>query len=154
MPQIDLQNATMERLKKLAEPFVDTPETVILRALDALEVTPAKTPTSGSSTVFDMIVDPRNIPNLTHTKLVSAKLGGQAFPNPKWSLVLREILRRARKTGLKAVEIHRVCSINVTEGKKTDEGYRFLDDINLSVQGQDSNAACRGIVTMSRHLRT
>jgi hypothetical protein len=27
------------------------------------------------------------------------------------------------------------------KGKKEDEGYRYLADVNLSVQGQDANAA-------------
>ena len=153
MPQIDVQNSTLERLKKLAEPFVDTPETVILRGIDALEaLTRGVQPTTQPSSI-DLSIDPRNIPNLTHTKLLSAKLDGKAFPRPKWNSVLDETLIRARKAGLKASDIQRICSINVREGKKTDEGYSYLEDINLSIQGQDSNAACRGIVTMARYLK-
>lgn len=153
MPQIDVQNSTLERLKKLAEPFVDTPETVVLRGLDALEALTRGVRQPPQSNSVDLIVDPRNIPNLTHTKLLSAKLDGKTFPRPKWNSVLDETLIRARKAGLKASDIQRVCSINVKEGKKTDEGYSYLKDINLSVQGQDSNAACRGIVAMARHLK-
>jgi hypothetical protein len=153
MPQIDVQNSTLERLKKLAEPFVDTPETVILRGIDALEaLTRGVQPITQPSSI-DLSIDPRNIPNLTHTKLLLAKLNGKTFPRPKWNSVLDEILIRARKAGLKAGDIQRICSINVKEGKKTDEGYSYLEDINLSIQGQDSNAACRGIVTMARHLK-
>ncbi len=39
MPDISLSQAAFERLQRHAKPFVDTPETVILRALDALEQT-------------------------------------------------------------------------------------------------------------------
>ena len=110
MPQIDVQNSTLERLKKLAEPFVDTPETVLLRGIDALEALARGVQPTTQPSSIDLSIDPRNIPNLTHTKLLS-------------------------------------------EGKKTDEGYSYLEDINLSIQGQDSNAACRGIVTMARYLK-
>ena len=153
MPQIEVQISTMEKLKKLAEPFVDTPETVILRALEALGATTDTRPKAVPSSQADINIDPRNIPNLTHTKLLSAKYEGKTVSRPNWNSVLDEILIRANKAGLKASDIQRLSSINVREGKKTDEGYSYLDGINISVQGQDSNAACRGIVAMARHLK-
>lgn len=153
MPQIEVQISTMEKLKKLAEPFVDTPETVILRALDALGSTTKNIAPAPSPSNIDIQIDSRNIPNLTHTKLLSAKVGARLISRPNWNSVLDEILKDACKAGLKANDIQRIGSINVTEGKKTDEGYNVLIGTNISVQGQDANAACRGIVSIARHLK-
>ena len=153
MPHIEVQNTTFQRLQRLAEPFVDTPETVILRALDKLEDGTPNTPTAHRPAKVDLVIDPRNIPNLTHTKLLSAKLDGKDFVRVNWNSLLDEALRIATRAGLMAGDIQRICSVNVKQGKKTDEGYGFLDDANLSVQGQDANAACRGIVAIARHLK-
>jgi hypothetical protein len=38
------------------------------------------------------------------------------------------------------------------KGKKEDEGYRYLADVNLSVQGQDANAAWKGASHMAKQL--
>lgn len=43
--------------------------------------------------------------------------------------------------------------VNIVKGKKTNEGYRDLPDIDISVQGQDANSACHGIVTAAQALR-
>lgn len=153
MPQIEVQVSTMQRLKKLAEPFVDTPEMVILRALDALESTADNIPIAPEQTGVDINVDPRNIPNLTHTKILSAKVGAKLLSKPNWNSTLDAVLKEAVKAGLKANDIQHIGSVNVTEGTKNDEGYSKLDGTNISVQGQDSNAACRGIVMIARHLK-
>ena len=48
--------------------------------------------------------------------------------------------------------LRRICPVNLVKGKKNDEGYNHLPDINVSVQGQDANGACRGIVTAAQAL--
>jgi len=152
MPQIDIQSSTFELLKKLAEPFVDTPETVILRALKLLESGGANG-TSAPTSPFDLVIDSRNIPNLTHTKLITAKFDDKVLPSAKWNSALDDMLVRARKAGLKATQIQNICGVNVKEGKKNDEGYSYIEEFDFSIQGQDSNAACRGIVAMAKYLK-
>ena len=38
------------------------------------------------------------------------------------------------------------------EGKKTDEGFRFLSDVNLSIQGQDANSAWKAACHIAQRL--
>ncbi len=40
----------------------------------------------------------------------------------------------------------------MVKGRKEDEGYSYLSDIDVSVQGQDANAACRTVVTAAQGL--
>jgi hypothetical protein len=40
----------------------------------------------------------------------------------------------------------------MVKGRKDDEGYGYLPDIDVSVQGQDANAACRAIVVAAQGL--
>jgi hypothetical protein len=38
-------------------------------------------------------------------------------------------------------------------GQKTDEGYHFLEDAGLSVQGQDANGAWRSVMFIVQNLK-
>lgn len=40
----------------------------------------------------------------------------------------------------------------MVKGRKDDEGYSHLADIDISVQGQDANSACRAIVVAAQGL--
>jgi hypothetical protein len=45
-----------------------------------------------------------------------------------------------------------LCPVNMVKGRKEDKGYIYLSDIDVSVQGQDSNGACRAVVTAAQGL--
>jgi hypothetical protein len=153
MPDISLSQTAFERLQRYASPFVDTPEAVILRALDALEQTTGKPMSEeiadGSS---ERGIDPRALPRLTHTKLLDAAIDGERLAKPNWNSLLVEMLRRAMKRVRNFDELHRICPVNMVKGRKEDEGYGYLPEIDISVQGQDANGACRAVVTAAQAL--
>jgi hypothetical protein len=153
MPEIRVGTDTFERLQKHAKPFVDTPDTVINLALDALEkaargptgVVPAPLPAERQ-------IDPRNLPNLTHTKVLEASLSGTSIVRPNWNSLLDATLRFAMKRSSNFEDLRRYCQVNMKKGRKEDEGYGYLPDIDVSVQGQDANGACRAMVLAARAL--
>jgi hypothetical protein len=65
---------------------------------------------------------------------------------------LDEAVRLARRKSQTSQEFQRLVVVNCIEGRKEDEGYRFLADVGVSVQGQDSNAAWRAIHHVAREL--
>lgn len=151
MPQITIEDLTFERLQRHAKPFVDTPDSVINRALDALdriEVESAELPKVGA----ERRIDPRALPSLTHTKILSATIEGETIAKANWNSLLDEMLRRAMKRVGSFEKLRQLCPVNMTKGRKEDEGYSYLSDIDLSVQGQDANAACRTVVTAAQSL--
>lgn len=153
MPDISVSPAVFERLQRHAKPFVDTPESVILRALDALELTMGQ-PTSeeGLDGSPERDVDVRALPRLTHTKLLEAAIDGERLTKPNWNSLLDEMLRRAMERVGGFEELHRICPVNMVKGRKEDEGYGYLPEIDVSVQGQDANGACRAVVTAAQAL--
>ncbi len=50
-------------------------------------------------------------------------------------------------------KLRQVCPDNIVHRKNEDEGYGYLPDINISVQGEESNAACRSVIVLARSLR-
>jgi hypothetical protein len=152
MPQITVQDHTFERLQRYAKPFVDTPDMVINQALDALDQLADATSSKERSGENERRIDPRALPNLTHTKILGASIGGESIAKANWNLLLDEILRRGMKRVGTFEKLRQLCPVNMVKGRKEDEGYGFLPDINISVQGQDSNAACRTVVTAAQGL--
>lgn len=153
MPDISLSQSTFERLQRHAKPFVDTPETVILRALDALaQTTGQPVPEESADGSPEREIDARALPRLTHTKLLEAAIDGERLTRPNWNSLLDEMLRRAVQRVGSFDELQRICPVNMIKGRKEDEGYGYLPEIDISVQGQDSNGACRAVVTAAQVL--
>ncbi|CDZ31216.1 Hypothetical protein, partial CDS, partial [Neorhizobium galegae bv. officinalis] len=84
------------RLQKLAEPFVDTPETVITRLLDAY---------TGVKPFIDMgdkkVFDPQVPPNLVHTTVISAVVNGETLKpqDTYWNNILIALIKRLAEKG-------------------------------------------------------
>lgn len=151
MPSIDIKEATFQRLQRHAKPLVDSPDTVINKALDALEGVDAEE-SRPVANAGEHRIDPLALPNLTHTKVLGASIGGIAIKRPNWNGLLDEMLRRAMGQLGSLDKVHKVCPVNMVQGRKADEGYAYLADIKVSVQGQDANSACRAVVAAAQAL--
>jgi hypothetical protein len=147
----EIADATFERLKAHAEPLVDTIDSVINRALDALEDKAGADP-SGLGPNRLRLFDPAVPPNLAHTTVKSIELCGAALrPNETyWNTLLIATLREAKSRGAGTDELANLVLGNCRVGRKEDDGYRFYKDLGLSIQGQDSNAAWRATHHVAR----
>jgi hypothetical protein len=153
MPAVAIQDSTFERLQRHAKPLVDTIDSVMNRALDALEqVRGDRAPGSGHGPGAERRIDPRTLPNLTHTKVLDASIGGRPVTKAKWNSLLEEMLRLAMKRVGSFEKLRQLCPANIAKGRKEDEGFRYLADIDVSVQGQDANGASRAIVMLAQEL--
>lgn len=153
MPEIPIQDSTFARLQRHAKPFVDTPDSVINRALDVLEAAGAPAGGGdGQAPEAERRIDPRDLPSLTHTKVLSATVDGKAIVKANWNLLVEEMLRRAMNRLGNIDKVRNLVPVNMVKGRKDDEGYSHLADIDISVQGQDANAACRAIMVAAQGL--
>jgi hypothetical protein len=149
---VSLSDATFSRLQAHAVPLVDTIETVVNRILDAYE---AAGPEPIDETLpairrFDAV----SPPNLAHTKLLSAELCGRPLPPSEtyWNSLLLAAVREARKHVNSAEEVRNLVIVNSVAGRKEEGGYKYLEDVGLSVQGQDANAAWKAVHHLARKL--
>ncbi len=155
-PSILLSQPIFEELQQLAEPLVDTPESVIRRLLESYKglgsppkpSSPSAPPPLNKSRSFDPVTPP----NLTHTKVTSAILGGRTLASANWNRLLDEALREAKKKLGSFDAVRRIAMVNIFNGRKEDEGYHYLDGAGISVQGQDANSAWRGTIQIARNL--
>lgn len=152
MPEITLEHTTFQRLQQHAKPLVDTPDTVINRAMDALEKLEEPTALSARQNTSEREIDPRIIPNLTHTKVLDASIDGEVIQKPNWNSLLDLILIRVMNQLSDFNEVQKLCPVNMVKGRKEGEGYRHLPEIDISVQGLDANTACRTVVGAAKGL--
>ncbi len=148
-PQIDVTQRTFSELQKLAEPFVDkTPEDVIVKLIHMYK---------GAATGPTAPAGPKDYsglsPNLAHTKVLSVRLNGTEMDQPNWNRLLDHIILEAGKKLQNPRALKNLIVVNCVEGKKEDQGYHFLQPVGLSVQGQDSNGAWKGVSHLAAAMK-
>lgn len=159
MRQVELTDDTVKRLQRLdiVEPFIDTIEIVIVKLLDAHEQKPSPSVQNGSLNSTQNAPEPRRFdatspPDLTHTKLLLAKLNDAYIREVKWNQLLVEAIRLARKRANTDDELRRLIPVNFVTGKRDTDGYHFYPDIGLSVQGQEAKTAWQAAHHIARQL--
>lgn len=151
-PVIRISDGTFERLQKHAQPFVDTPETVIGRILEFYEShgqrqvsEPKEQPRFAGGAL-----DPENHPDLHHTRLISAEFDGR--PARGWNELVRVAHQRAMED-LKTFEALRAASLsNISKGQRNAEGFHYAPEIDISIQYADANTAWRNSLHLARKL--
>lgn len=152
MPDIVIEQSTFERLQRHARPLVDTTDAVVNRALDALEHREGSTACGESAGIAERSIDPRRLPNLTHTRVLDASLDGESIAKPNWNRLLDQALVLAKERLGARGKLMKLCPARIVRGRKEDEGYHYLAEINVSVQGLNANGACEALVATVQGL--
>ena len=156
MPDITIGQTTFARLESHARPLVDTADSVVERALDALDALKGRGHgnTGKSPTRVDHEVDPRQLPDVTHTKLLAARVDGAEIEKPNWNRVLDRVVVAAMRDAGSFDQLNRMCPVNMVPSQKTVEGYHYLPEIDVSVQGLSAKDACAALVEIARRSAT
>jgi len=137
MPQIQISDENFARLQRLAIPLVDTADTVISKALDALE---------GDAAGFgpkERTFSAGSPPDLSFTSVRSAAVDGKVLVGAEayWNSILIAVIRAATDHGATSSQVSKNLLANHIVGTKDDGGYKPIPVAGLSVQGQDANNA-------------
>jgi hypothetical protein len=154
--QIQIPRQLFERLQKHATPLVDTPATVIARWADYFDQTPQQI-RNGSDNMQppDHVrdgareFDPTRPPDLFHT-LVSGEFDGVRFS--KWNDLMRIAHVRAFRKSESFESLRDVTQANIRRGSHNDSGYRYVPEIDLSIQNVDANHAWQHSLRLARYL--
>jgi hypothetical protein len=147
-PQISISQSLFDKIKGLAEPFVDTPESVITRCVDfytnnhGSADTPSAKPPLGAESPMPYPGDAA--PDLTFSRPISIKLDGKMYEKRDlyWNSLLYDVIGIASAKLKSKEKLKQIILVNYVEGQGSQkQGYHFLPEIGLSVQGQDANAA-------------
>ena len=149
-----LSPETISRLKTHAEPLVDTFDSVVSRALDALEKGSKLEQPRGKFDEGIPLSNPAAPPNLSYTTVHSIIFDGKVFaPNETyWNILLLAVIREAGKE-CSTKELKELVLGNCVIGKREENGYKFIKELNLSVQGRDANNAWRATYHVLKKIR-
>ena len=151
MPDI-LALPTINRLKAYAEPFVDTVDSVVNRLIDAFEAG-SKDQLKVHSVAVGAL-SAASPPNLAFTTVHAVVLNGVRLPSSisNWNGLMIAAIQEAKK-GRTTDEMDKLILANHSLGRKTESGYKYLEDVGLSVQGQDANYAWKATYHILKEAR-
>lgn len=89
------------------------------------------------------------------TRPMSIELEGKSFDKGSlyWSPLLFELVRVAATKGIKGDKLKEMLLCNYADGEgNAQQGYRFINEAGLSVQGQAANPAWRTIYHLVKTL--
>lgn len=153
MPVIRINDARFADLKSIAGWWgtatpAETVDRVIREAMErlGLERDDADEAVVGHQDVlrFD------NPPGLSFTKPLKASVNGKNLASPRWaSLLLTTIAAVRRKTGLEADELVRELGVPARAERYEDDGFKFHQDLGISVQGQSANDVWKEVARLA-----
>lgn len=167
---IQVSKRTYDRLKRRADPFEDTPDSVIVRLLDEGDArqfmqpdeihgaTGADPSTAGpamdTGLEVDVVVDdPSAPPSLKHSKVLRAVVNGKEVAKPNWTTIRQSVVEIGfLEEGRDLRWLQRVCPVNAVPGVKDDEGYTYYPDLGVSIQGQSAPNAWGATVSAATAL--
>jgi hypothetical protein len=156
MPTVTLSESCDRKLKALVtDPFEQTRETLIEALIDE-EVHRRGMASNGNGQmpVKDNVLrqDPASHDNLDHTRVISATVDGRDMYRPKWNTLMNDlhVLGRKRLGSFEALQ--KASSANLRQRKHEKDGYKYLPDADLSIQGVSANLAWKHSLAVARAL--
>ena len=160
--KIEIPESLLKRLQKHATPFIDTPVDVIERWADFYEQhnrekdfkpnakteTTKYTPTEIPAGLRQF--EANRPPSLLHTR-VRGEFGATPFSN--WNDLLRIAHIHAFKKVGSFEDLRQMTRAKVKEGAYSDEGYKFVPEIGVSIQGVDAGHAWEYALRLAVHLK-
>lgn len=151
---ISLSDETFAKLGRLARPFVDTPESVIAWLADSEIQRRSANPGKGTTAPPDTVLrqEPDRHDSLTHARLISATVDGTELHRPKWNGVLDHLHVLAAKRLGSFTAVEAASDARLRPGRYEYEGFHYLPEADLSIQGLDANLAWDHSLGMARKL--
>jgi hypothetical protein len=151
MPMVEISANAFNYLKSLAEPFVDTPATV----LDRLIADHARRGTGGEGgTAAPLTLAERftasDVPEMRFTKIEQVEVEGLIADINKWNDLVEEVVKTCLNKGYDAEEVRRKLDANTVAGRQGDAGFRYIEDAKFSFQGLDAQRACEAAVRLAK----
>lgn len=137
MAKIDIPDDLLARLGKLARPFVDKEPADVIRWL----VDERSNGDGGNGDESEPTYSSTAPPDLSHTKVLAAKINGETMAKPNWNRLMEHVVMLAAKKLKNVDALSKMVLAKHVKGEKTDQGFDYFSEAQISIQGQDSNNA-------------
>lgn len=153
MPTLEISEHNLQRLQALATPFVDTPDMVIERLLDAYEDSASSSVPRENKLQFEGLkLDPDSPDDLSFTRIRSASFAGKEISRPNWNKLVRIAHQEAKARLGSFRELAAITIANIEEGQLDEYGFHYVPEADISVQGLAANVAWQCSLKLARHI--
>ncbi|MBD2492980.1 T4SS efffector SepA family protein [Nostoc sp. FACHB-280] len=163
MPVVRIPDPIYKRLQEIAVPFEDTPVTVIEKLLNEHDIFQKSQQVSGienfceTKNCFEtenyIVIDPENPSNLTHSKVLRALIDDKEINKPNWNKIAAKVHEIAIQQGMSVEALKRLTRSNIKQGEINENGYDYLPEANIWIQGVNANTAWRNTLHLLKHLK-
>jgi hypothetical protein len=138
MPVIRVSDTTYRLLQKYAVPFEDTQDSVINKMAAFYDHNHGDKPGVLPSHTNQEQTE-QQTPDLRFTKVLDAHFNNVNVKN--WNGLLKEALIQAWREVEDYNSLRRMTTANIAQGERSDSGYKYIPEIDISFQGIDSTNA-------------
>jgi hypothetical protein len=89
-------------------------------------------------------------PSLTFTKPMTASIGGETVKNPNWASILHVMIAQVKAKGLEGEKLVRELGVPSKANNFEDDGYRYVPQLGISVQGQSAADAWKEVDRLAK----
>lgn len=147
MPSIEISDRAFAYLKGRAEPFVDTPLSVLDRILFEKPHQPLTlAPTNQGAT---LMFTGTSAPPVKFAIIRSAILSGQKAVKNTWNHLLEDMITHCCKKGAPSQTVREALKANTADGEVSENGFRYVSAAGFSFQGLEANRVCENIITLA-----
>ena len=155
MPVVRINDVTFADLSTLKTWFgtkspSETIDRIVREAMEQLgierddELESAQFTALDGAHVFDIT------PSLAFTKPLKASIDGKQLANPNWASILHTMIATIHAKGFNGEKLVRELAVPAKSAIYEDDGYRFLADLGISVQGQSAQDAWKEVERLAK----
>ena len=152
MISIQIEEATQKRLKSHAVPLEDSHDTVINRALDALETRKVPIDNDDEMEHNEITINPNRLPDLSHTRILSASVDGIVTERPLWYEMRDRLIRIAMERGKSLNWLREKCITDIITGRAEKGHYIYLRDCGISIPRDSAPRSFQTVVNIALAL--
>lgn len=92
-------------------------------------------------------------PSLTFTKPMKATIDGSTIKKPNWATILHAMMARVKAQGFEGERLVRELGVPSKTASYDDEGYKYIPELGISVQGQSAVDAWKEVDRLAKKWR-
>lgn len=155
MPVVRINDATFANISTLKTWFkTKSPSETIDRIVrDAMEQLGIEHDEEAGGSVIEsidgtMVFD--SAPSLTFTKPMKATISGKLIQNPNWASILHVMIGEVKAKGYEGKQLANELSVPSKATSYEEEGFRYVPELGISVQGQSAADAWREVDRLAK----
>jgi len=158
MPVVRINDATFSDLKSISAWFgtktpAETIDRIVRQAMEELGLERDDQPPEGTVNASGAMQF-EAAPSLAFAKPLTATINNKNLQRPRWSSILLTMIAQVKaKSGLTGDKLVRELGVPAKAERFEDEGFKFYDDLGISVQGQSSNDAWKEVSRLAEKYR-